>query len=87
MKPAAKSSRMIVETTNVAGNPAPLPDAMPSGTTPPMTPNGDAAATTMKTMEATPRLPRNLRSPAGGLANASGVAIVSDMGEPTFLGT
>ena len=36
---------------NVAGNPAPLPEAIPSGTTPPITPSGAAAATTMNTMD------------------------------------
>src|SRR6476620_8505407 len=80
VKPMANNNRMMVETTKVAGNPAPLPDAMPNGTTPPMTPSGAAAATTMKTMDGTPRLPRSLRSRAdGGLPNASGAAIVSDI--------
>jgi hypothetical protein len=79
---------MTVETTKVAGNPAPLPDAMPSGTTPPMTPSGAAAATTMNTMDATPRLPLSLRfSPGGGAPNASGAAIVSDMRGPPFVGS
>ena len=35
---------------------------MPSGTTPPMTPSGAAAATTMNTIDATPRLPLSLRA-------------------------
>ena len=40
-----------------SGTPAPLPAAMPSGTVPAMTVSGAAAATTMKTMEPTPRVP------------------------------
>src|SRR6476646_6842748 len=86
VKPTANNSRMMVETTKVAGKPAPLPPAMPSGTTPPMTPGGAAAATTMNTMDGTPRLPRNLRSGAGlgGPARFSAVESVSDMREPPF---
>src|SRR3954469_8575256 len=87
VNPTAKSSRITVETTNVAGKPAPLPAAMPSGTTPPITPSGAAAATTMKTIEATPRLPRSLRTGlAGSSLTESGTAVVSDIGEPSFDG-
>ena len=71
VNPTAKNSRMTVETMNVAGKPAPLPEAMPSGTTPPITPSGAAAATTMNTIEATPRLPRSWRTGAGGFAAQS----------------
>src|SRR3954463_11117991 len=87
VNPTAKNSKMTVETTNVAGKPAPLPAAMPSGTTPPITPSGAAAATTMSTIEATPRLPRSLRTgPGGSSLKASGAAMISDMGEPSFDG-
>ena len=55
------------------------PEAIPSGTTPPITPSGAAAATTMNTMAATPRLPRNWRAGPGGLSlKASGVTVISD---------
>ena len=87
VKPTAKNSRITVEMMNVAGNPAPLPEAIPRGTTPPITPSGAAAATTMKTMEATPRLPRRCRTGAGGFAvKASGAAVISDMRGPSFDG-
>ncbi|MFV8247088.1 hypothetical protein ACNQRH_31755 [Mycolicibacterium peregrinum] len=66
MKPTANSNNTSVAAMNVAGNPAPLPEAIPKGTTPPITPSGAAAATTMKTIEATPRLPRSWRPAAGG---------------------
>jgi hypothetical protein len=72
---------MTVATMNVAGNPTPLPLAMPSGTTPPITPRGAAAATTMNTMDATPRVPRSLRV-VGSDAKESGVSINSDMVAP-----
>ena len=69
-----------MDTTNVAGNPAPLPDASPSGTTPPMTPSGAAAATTMKTIDATPRFPRRWRTGVGGFCpKVSGVVVISDI--------
>ena len=57
VNPTAKNSRITVDAMNVAGKPAPLPEARPSGTTPPITPSGAAAATTMKTIDGTPRLP------------------------------
>src|SRR6476619_4196009 len=95
VKPTAKKSRITVEMMNVAGKPAPLPEARPSGTTPPITPSGAAAATTRKTIDGTPRLPFSWRTGAGGCApKASGVAVVSDMGNrpvdgsyPTIGGT
>ena len=81
VNPTAKNSSITVDTMNVAGKPAPLPEARPSGTTPPITPSGAAAATTMKTIDGTPRLPFSWRTGDGGCApKASGVAVVSDMG-------
>lgn len=72
--------------TNVAGKPVPLPEAMPSGITPPMTPSGAAAATTMNTIAPTPRLPRRVRpDPDGALPEVSGAAMVSDMGDRPFV--
>src|ERR1700741_1954134 len=80
VNPTAKNSSITVDAMNVAGNPAPLPEARPSGTTPPITPSGAAAATTMNTIAATPRLPWSCRTGVGGWSpKASGVVVVSDM--------
>ncbi len=66
---------------NVAGKPAPLPDARPSGTTPPMTPSGAAAATTMNTIDGDAEIPAELTCRGRWLRpKASGVVVVSDIG-------
>src|SRR5689334_7236644 len=81
VNPTLNNSRINVAMTNVAGKPAPLPDASPNGTTPPITPSGAAAATTMNTIDATPRLPRSLRVGwSGELFSGSGTVVISDMG-------
>src|ERR1700752_3936512 len=82
VNPTAKNSRTTVDAMNVAGKPAPLPEARPRGTTPPITPSGAAAATTMNTIEATPRLPLSWREGAGDCSpKASGVVVVSDIAD------
>jgi hypothetical protein len=55
-KPTATSNKISALTANIDGNPTPLPIKIPSGVTLPTT-SGDAAATTMNTIEKVPREP------------------------------
>ncbi len=76
VNPTANSRRTTVAITKVNGKPVPLPMAMPSGTGPPITPSGDAAATTMNTIEATPRLPRRRERAGAAAMEEAGTALV-----------
>ena len=73
--PTAKSRSTTAHSTKVAGKAAPFPAPTPSGMVPAMTVSGAAAATTMKTMEPTPRVPD--RRVAGAGADSVGAAMAT----------